>query len=140
MARNIQIYKNNINSKLKNLNFRINKIYGGITEHNTDIRMSQHIRDGQPHGCNNKWKCEKVTKYTLTKNTESDKRKISAIENYLINSLDEKFNDRCVNGRDEYGVISQFGGNGLNIENNNPGDEIIFYIFYELSNTVISFI
>jgi hypothetical protein len=132
MLTNLQIYKNNINSKLTKLNVHVNKIYGGLTEHTIEERAVQHIGDNQPFGCNNNWLCDKVTTYTLTGNVKFDEHNISKIENYLINYLNITFSNRCINSRNKNGIIAQRGGNGLNINNNNIGDKITFYIFYEL--------
>ncbi len=105
-------------------------IYGGFTEHTIETRMDQHAKDNQPRGCDDSWRSEKVTTYKLTDNLKLDETNISKIENYLINSLNDAFGNRCINSRKQNGLISQLGGNGINIRNNNKGDKIIFYVFY----------
>jgi hypothetical protein len=132
----MQAHVININRKIIDLtNNQYNFfIYGGFTEHSIEERKEQHIRDNQPYGCDLNWKIVKVTTYTLLGDLELDKNNISKIENYLINSLDIKFGRNCINSRDTDGLIKQLGGNGLNITNNNIGDKIIFYIFYEQLN------
>lgn len=141
----MQAHKNNVNNKIRELTYegdiqRGCYIYGGFTEHTIEERVEQHVRDNQPRGCDETWKYEKVTTYSLTSNLESDKNNISKIENYLIDALDEVFGESCINARDRNGTISQLGGNGLNIENNNVGDKIIFYVFYGKINPTYVFV
>lgn len=116
-------------------------LYGGITTIPIEERVKQHIEENQPLGCNidNRFAVNATT-YKLTGNLEFDKDNIIAIENYLINSLVEAFGDRCVNSRNDDGSIAQLSGNGLNIENNNVGDKIIFYVFYGERNPQKAFI
>ena len=141
----MQAHKNNINNKIRELSYEGNiqhkcHIYGGFTEYTIEERTEQHIRDNQPCGCDETWKYEKVTTYTLTEDLEHNKNYISEIENHLINSLNEVFDKHCINARNVNGTISQLGGNGLNIKINNVGDKIIFYIFYGKINPTYVFI
>lgn len=139
MPKSLQIYKNNINNKIQHLqeNYSIKFIYGGATEHNPEVRISQHIDDDEPKECDDAWDYITATKYELTGDLNVDKCNISEIENYLINTLNNVFGYNCVNSRNRYGSIVQIGGNGINITNNNVGDKIKFYIFFKIINPQI---
>lgn len=114
---------------------QVKYIYGGITEEEIEYRKTQHIRDNKPEECNKKWKIISIpnTSIDILSNNheliEEYKTEIEELENHLIAKLNKKYELKCVNARDKDNTIQQTGGRGLNIQ---LGDEVKFYIFYEL--------
>ena len=142
----LHIYNNMNNAKIKRRkdhitnffnNLDVNeydKVYVGVTEDELRQRKYQHIRN-KKIGCSNSWKIIKIP-YTDIKIKDETKINeyidgITKLENYLIECCGEKFNNKCVNDRNNDGTLTQTGGYGKNITNINAGDVNKFYFFYK---------
>ncbi len=126
----MSIYKLNIDKALNNFQIQHNEfIYGGITKNTIEERLHQHINNRQPIGVNSYWKMYKdkpITRINIKHNTPPEL--LSEIENYLIEKLFEKYEDRCLNDRNIDGTPAQRGGTGEHdIE---VGETYSIYIMY----------
>lgn len=130
---NYHAYK--INSFLLQNNYGGYYVYGGISE-NIDNRYNQHINTRKPKECNDNWVIIEISyikitnKYTINEFINI----ISQLEQYLIDSLDKKYGNYCINDRKMNGNISQKGGSGLNNRNLQIGDKVSLYVFYGYKN------
>jgi hypothetical protein len=128
------IYKNHIDNFLSNFQENINSIYGGITEHELYKRKDQHIKSKEPKNCNSEWiiSDKAITTINITNKHSNEyyKKIVSDVEQYLIDELFNKYNDKCKNDINKDGTPAKRGGNGINII---LGDSIKFYIFYKLA-------
>jgi hypothetical protein len=100
--------KNEIDNFINDFNenhLNVNMIYGGATDKNIFHRKNEHINE------NNNFDNMHIKKVT---SDISSYNNIKELEQYLINKLDEKFGDKCINDRNNNGEIAQRGGNGLN--------------------------
>lgn len=123
---------------IENNNFEGYYVYGGITE-DIDKRYNQHINKKELNEYN--WKIIEISHINITNKYTLDEyiNKISQLEQYLIDSLDKKYGDYCVNDRKNNGIISQKGGSGLNNHNLRIGDKVFFYVFYGYNKYLINF-
>ena len=128
------LHKNHIDNFLSNFHENIEFIYGGITENTLEERRTQHIRDKQPTICNS-WIISKKAITTINikdvNKLETYRVLISEIEQYLIDELNKKYGNKCQNGRNRDGQISQRGGSGVQLKNLQLNDAVKFYIFYK---------
>jgi len=135
MQQILNYHANKINSFLLQNNYGGYYVYGGISE-NIDDRHVQHINTRNPKECNNNWKIEEISHIKITNKYTIDEfiNTISQLEQYLIDSLDKKYGNYCINDRKMNGNISQKGGSGLNNHNLQIGDKVSLYVFYGYKN------
>ena len=135
---NYHTYK--IYNFIKNNNFQNYYVYGGISE-DIENRYNQHINRREPKECNNNWGIKEISHIKITNKYTIDDyiNTISQLEQYLIDSLDKKYGDCCVNDRKMNGDIAQKGGNGLNNRNLQIGNKVSLYVFYGYKNNLITF-
>jgi hypothetical protein len=128
------LHKNHIDNFLSNFHENIEFIYGGITENTLEERRTQHIIDKQPTICNS-WVISKKAITTINikdiNKLDNYKTLITEVEQYLINELNTKYGNKCQNGRNRDGQISQRGGSGVQLKNLQVNDAVKFYIFYK---------
>lgn len=83
--------------------YNIIKIYGGITSQTIEKRLEQHSSE------------DKFINMRMAKidNCETYNYEYAKeLEQYLINQLDNVFNNKCINDRNKDGTIAQRGGVG----------------------------
>jgi len=131
---NINVNKRHINIFLSKFNEDINNIYGGTTENTLEKRKYQHINNMKPYICNSSWKISQKPITTINikniNNIKTYKDNIALVEQYLIDELDKKYGEKCINSRNNDGSISQRGGAGVQLEKIHLNDAYKFYIFY----------
>jgi len=94
--------KNKINQKISEYS-NITMIYGGATEQTLQERKEQHIQTDNRFNSMKIKSIHTATSYKMAKE----------IEEYLIELLDNKFNNKCINDRNNDGTIAQRGGAGI---------------------------
>ena len=94
--------KNKINQKISEYS-NITMIYGGATEQTLQERKEQHIQTDNRFNSMKIKSIHTATSYKMAKE----------IEEYLIELLDNKFNNNCINDRNNDGTIAQRGGAGI---------------------------
>ena len=130
----------NIDDFLQQKDFKGYCVYGGISE-DIENRYNQHINRREPKECNNNWGITEISHINITNKYTIEEfiNTISELEQYLIDSLDKKYGDYCVNDRKINGNIAQKGGSGLNNSNLQIGDKVSLYVFYGNKNNLITF-
>lgn len=130
------LHKKHIDNFLSKFKDDIKYIYGGITENGLEKRRQSHITDKEPSVCNSTWLISQKAITTINikdiNKLEYYKFLITEIEQYLIDELANKYDNKCKNDRNKNGTIAQKGGAGVKIKNLQLGDAVKFYIFYEL--------
>jgi len=130
----------NIDEFLQENNFVGYCVYRGISE-DIENRYNQHVNSRKPKECNNNWGITEISHIKITNKYTIDEyiNTISQLEQYLIDSLDKKYGDCCVNDRKMNGNIAQKGGSGLNNRNLQIGNKVSLYVFYGYKNNLITF-
>lgn len=130
------LHKIHIDIFLSKFHENIEFIYGGVTENTLDERRHQHIRIKQPTICDSSWIISKKAITTINikyvNKLEAYRVLISEIEQYLIDKLNKKFENKSKNDRNIDKTTAHRGGCGIQINNLQLNDFIKFYIFYKL--------
>ena len=105
------LHKIHIDIFLSKLHENIEFIYGGVTENTLDERRNQHIRIKQPTTiCDSSWIISKKAITTINikyvNKLEAYRVLISEIEQYLIDELNKKFENKSKNDRNIDGTMA----------------------------------
>jgi hypothetical protein len=129
------LYKKNIDNFLSKFNEKINFIYGGVTENTFEERKTGHINKNRTR-FNSSWiiSDKAITTINIKNINKLDDYRglITEVEQYLIDKLNEKYGDKCINNRNKDETIAQRGGAGVQNQNLQLNDAYKLYIFYKL--------
>lgn len=119
----VKKYRKIIDEFISRLPTNIKNIYGGITKRDLVKRQNEHIKSS------NDFKGMKIIElFTIKLMSERDMLQIVCNENYLINELNNKFGDKCINDKNIDGSPAQRGGAGMD---DDITDEYKFYVMYK---------